>query len=91
MQYTDGLLTALATFWFAATFLGGVYFAARCGSKTVLPSIVLAVVVSFVRFGLGFDPLSCVSILCMGGLHISAGIWLGLAFKPRKAAASAQE
>ena len=78
MHYTDGLVTAGATLWFAVTVLVGVWAAARFGKVTLLPSILLAVAVSYVRFGLNSDPIGAVAILSMGGLHLAAGVWIGL-------------
>lgn len=83
MQYTDGLLTAGATLWFAVTFLAGIFLAGRCGKAALLPSIILGVAVSYVRFGLELTPLGAGAILCMGGLHVAAGVWLGLLFNRR--------
>ena len=89
MQYTAGLFTAFDTFWFAVTFLAGIWAAARYGKATLLPSIILGVAVSYVRFGLGFAPLSFVAVLCMGGLHVASGVWLGLLFNRKGKAQSA--
>ncbi|MDZ4837363.1 MAG: hypothetical protein SGJ27_26555 [Candidatus Melainabacteria bacterium] len=78
MHYTVGLSTAGATIWFALTFLVGIWAAARCGKHTLVPSILIAVVVCYVRFGLQADPIGLTAILCMGGLHLASGVWVGL-------------
>lgn len=78
MQYTEGLVTAGATLWFAVTFLAGIWIAVRCGKVTLLPSIIGAVAVCYLRFGLKADPVGLVAIASMGGLHLATGIWLGL-------------
>jgi len=85
MQYTDGLVTAGATLWFAATFLAGIWAAARYGKAALLPSIVLGVAVSYLRFGPGLEPLSLAAILSMGGLHLASGVWVGLPFLRKSA------
>jgi hypothetical protein len=89
MQYTDGLLTAGATLWFAATFLLGIWFAAKFGKTALLPSIILGVAVSYVRFGFPAEPLTLLAIGSMGGLHLAAGVWLGLLFNRGKGSKSA--
>lgn len=81
MQYTDGLVTMAATFWFAVTFLTGVWASARYGLKTLLPSIVLAVLVMVCRVNVA--PLSLVAIASMCGLHVASGVWLGLLLNRR--------
>ncbi|MDZ4835594.1 MAG: hypothetical protein SGJ27_17605 [Candidatus Melainabacteria bacterium] len=78
MQYTHGLVTSGATLWFAVTFLAGIWMAARYGKVTLLPSIIAAVAVSYLRFGLHADPIGLVAILSMGGLHLATGVWIGL-------------
>lgn len=78
MHYTDGLVTSGATAWFAVTFLVGIWVAARYGKVTLLPSIIVGLAVSYLRFGLHADPIGCAAILSMGGLHLAAGVWVGL-------------
>lgn len=86
MQYTAGLLTAAATFGFAVTYLLGIWASVRFGAKTVLPSIILAVAAALVRAQV--EPLSVVAIISMCGLHVAAGVWLGLLLNRRKPNAS---
>ncbi len=86
MQYTAGLATAFDTFWFAVTFLAGIWIAARYGKAALVPSIIVGVAVCYIRFVLNFEPLSTVAALCMGGLHIASGVWLGLLFNRGKKA-----
>lgn len=86
MQYTAGLLTAAATFGFAATYLLGIWASVRFGAKAILPSVILAVAVTLVRAHM--EPLSVVAIASMCGLHVAAGVWLGLLLNRRKATTS---
>ncbi len=82
MQYTAGLLTAVATFGFAVTYLLGIWASVRFGAKAILPSIILAVAVTLLRAQA--EPLSVVAIVSMCGLHVAAGVWLGVLLNRRK-------
>lgn len=78
MQYTDGWLTAWATLLYAGTFLVGIWIAAKCGTRALLASIVIGLAGGYVRFALPAAPLSALALLTMAGLHLAAGVWLGL-------------
>lgn len=78
MQYTDGWLTAWATLLYAGTFLAGIWVAAKCGIRALFASIVIGLVGGYIRFALPAAPLSALALLTMAGLHLAAGVWLGL-------------
>lgn len=80
MQYTDGWLTAWATLLYAGTFLIGIWFAAKHGIRALLPSILVGIAGGYLRFGLPAEPLSTLALCTMAGLHLAAGVWLGLFF-----------
>lgn len=82
MQYTGGATTAVATFAFAATFLAGVWAAAKYGKLTLLPA--LAVIAGSFYVRVQFDALSAVAISSMCALHLASGCVLGLCFRRSK-------
>lgn len=82
MQWTGGLTSAAATLAFAATFLVGVWAAARFGTLTLLPSLVVGAAMFYARAQV--PALSLVAISSMAVLHVAAGCVLGLLLKRSK-------
>lgn len=82
MQWTGGLVSALATLSFAVTFLVGVWAAARFGKLTLLPSLLLLAATFYVR--LQYPALSGTSIFLMSAFHVAGGCLIGLYLKRSK-------
>ena len=82
MQWTDGMTTAVATLAFAATFLAGIWAAAKFGKITAIPSLIAVGATFYLRLQL--PALSMVAIGSMCALHLAAGCLLGLLLKRNK-------